>query len=168
MFLRASVKGSSKSRLVTSTLAKWYTIYRILNSHSFKVAKKPFQTLGHIFAKPKDPVTKEQPTDLVYSLFLAMTVTTNTSHRPNLSLVHAWKSIKKRFSLVKKENSALSEHTFLTNHTVGRDNSKTNRRYQQRSCLEAWHINSAHAPLTRDDGGLLPDAYLHLVRKKGS
>ena len=22
-------------------------------------------------------------------------------------------------------------------------------------CLEAWHINSAHAPLNRDDGGLL-------------
>ena len=38
---------------------------------------------------------------------------------------------------------------------------------QQRLCLEAWHINSAHAPLNRDDGGLLPDAYLHLVRKKG-
>ena len=35
-------------------------------------------------------------------------------------------------------------------------------------CLEAWHINSAHAPLNCDDGGLLPDAYLHLVRKKGS
>ena len=31
---------------------------------------------------------------------------------------------------------------------------------------EVWHINSAHAPLNRDDGGLLPDAYLHLVRKK--
>ena len=41
----------------------------------------------------------------------------------------------------------------------------TNRRYHQRLCLEAWHINSAHAPLNRDDGGLLPDAYLHLVRK---
>ena len=57
----------------------------------------------------------------------------------------------------------------LTNHTIGWDNSKiitTNRRYHQRLCLEAWHINSAHAPLNRDDGGLLPDAYLHLVRKK--
>ena len=69
----------------------------------------------------------------------------------------------------KMENSALSEHTCLTNHTIGWDNSKiitTNRRYHQRLCLEAWHINSAHAPLNRDDGGLLPDAYLHLVRKK--
>ena len=32
--------------------------------------------------------------------------------------------------------------------------------------MEAWHINSAHAPLNCDDGGLLPDAYLHLVRKR--
>ena len=71
----------------------------------------------------------------------------------------------------KKETSALSEHTCLTNHTVGWDNSKiitTNQRYHQRLCLEAWHINSAHAPLNRDDGGLLPDAYLHLVRKKAA
>ena len=70
-----------------------------------------------------------------------------------------------------KKNSALLEHTCLTNHTIGWDNSKiitTNRRYHQRLCLEAWHINSAHAPLNRDDGGLLPDAYLHLVRKKAA
>ena len=46
------------------------------------------------------------------------------------------------------------------------DNSKiitTYWRYYQRLCLEAGHINSAHAPLSRDNGGLLPDAYLHLV-----
>ena len=34
----------------------------------------------------------------------------------------------------------------------------TNGRYHQRFCLEAWHINSAHAPPNRDDGGLLPDS----------
>ena len=44
----------------------------------------------------------------------------------------------------------------------------TNWPYHQRLCLEAWHINSALAPLNRDDGGLLPDAYLHLVRKKAA
>ena len=68
----------------------------------------------------------------------------------------------------KKGNSALSEHTCQTNHTIAWDNSKiitTNRRYHQRRCLEAWHINSAHAPLNRDDGGLLPDAYLHLINR---
>ena len=32
--------------------------------------------------------------------------------------------------------------------------------------METWRINSVNAPLNRDDGGLLPDAYLHLVKKK--
>ena len=43
-------------------------IKRILNSHNVKVAKKPFQTLRHIFAKPRDPFTKEQRTDAIYSI----------------------------------------------------------------------------------------------------
>ncbi|XP_066017917.1 uncharacterized protein [Pocillopora verrucosa] len=43
-------------------------IKRILNSHNVKVAQKPFQTLGHIFTKPKDSVTKEQRTDAIYSI----------------------------------------------------------------------------------------------------
>ena len=57
---------------------------------------------------------------------------------------------RERFSFFfcKKENSALSGNTCLTNHTIGWDESKiitTNRRYHQRLCLEAWHITSAHA-----------------------
>ena len=43
-------------------------IKRILKSHNVKVAQKPFQTLGHIFAKPKDPLTREQRTDAIYSI----------------------------------------------------------------------------------------------------
>ena len=69
----------------------------------------------------------------------------------------------------KKENSALWEHTCLTNHTIEWDKSKiisTNRHYYHPLCLEARHINSAHAPLNHDDGRVLPDAYLCLVRKK--
>ena len=37
-------------------------IKRILKSHNVKAAQKAFQTLGHIFAKPKDPVTKKKTT----------------------------------------------------------------------------------------------------------
>ena len=43
-------------------------IKRILNSHNIKVAQKPSQTSGYIFAKPKDPVTKEQQIDAIYSI----------------------------------------------------------------------------------------------------
>ena len=68
-------------------------------------------------------------------------------------------SIKAVF-FCRKENSALSKHTCVTTtHPIGWDKSKIitiNRRYRQRLYLEAWHINSAHAPLNRDDGGLLP------------
>ena len=73
------------------------------------------------------------------------------------------KEYQKTVAVSKKDNSALSEHTYQTNHTIAWDNSKiitTNRRYHLRRCLKVWHINSAlHAPLNRDDGGLLPDAY---------
>ena len=41
---------------------------RILNSHNVKVSQRPCQTLRHIFAKPKDAATKEQPTDDIYSI----------------------------------------------------------------------------------------------------
>ncbi|CAH3163802.1 unnamed protein product, partial [Pocillopora meandrina] len=141
-----------------------------LNSHNVKVAQKPFQTLGHIFAKPKDPVTKEQRTDAIYSI-PCNDCDNEYIGQTKRQFGTRLKEHQKAVFLCKKENSALSEHTCLTNHTIGWDNSKiitTNRRYQQRLCLEAWHINSAHAPLNRDDGGLLPDAYLHLVRKKAA
>ena len=141
-----------------------------MNNHKVEVALKPFQALGHIFAKPKDPVTKEQRTDAIYS------IPCNECDNEYLGQTKCqfgtrFKEHQKAVFFCQKENSALSEHTCLTNHTIGWDKSKittTNRRYHQRLCLETWHINSAHTPLSRDDGGLLPDAYLHLVRKKAA
>ena len=144
------------------------TIKKILNSHNVKVAQKPFQTLGHIFAKPKDPVTKEQRTDAIYSI-PCNDCDNEYIGQTKRQFGTRLKEHQKAVFFCKKENSALSGHTCLTNHTIGWDNSKiitTNRHHQQRLCLEAWHINSSHAPLNREDGGLFPDAYLHLVRKK--
>ena len=48
---------------------------------------------------------------------------------------------------------------------IGSNNFRIIPQITRLRCLEAWHINSAHAPLNRDDGGLLPDAYLHLVNR---
>ena len=123
-------------------------IKRILNSHTVKVAQKPFQTLGHIFAKPKDPVTKEQRTEY------GNEYVGQTKRQFGTRL----KEHQKAFFFCKKENSALSEHTCLTNHKIGWDKSTimtTSWLYHQGLCLKAWHINSAHAPLNHDDGGLL-------------
>ena len=110
-------------------------IKRILNSLNVKVAQKFFQTLGHIFAKPKDPVTNEQRTDAdCDNEYIGQT---------KRQFGTRLKEHQKAVFLCKKENSALWEHTCLTNHTIGWDNSKiitTNRCYHQRLCLEAWHI----------------------------
>ena len=43
-------------------------IMRILNNCDIKVALKPIQTLGHIFAKPKDGVPTDRKTHAVYSI----------------------------------------------------------------------------------------------------
>ena len=43
-------------------------IRRVLNNCGIKVALKPFRTLGHIFAKPKDRVSTDRKTHAVYSI----------------------------------------------------------------------------------------------------
>ena len=128
---------------------------------TLKLLKNLFRLWGIFSPKSKDPVTKEQRTDAIYSLSC-----NDCDHeymgQTKRQFGTRLKEHQKAVFFCKKENSALSEHTCLTNHTIGWDNSKiitTNRHYHQRLCLEAWHINSAHAPLNRDDGGLLPDAY---------
>ena len=93
-------------------------IKRILNSHNVKVAQKPFQALGHIFAKLKNPVTKEQRTDAIYSIPCNDCDNESigqTKRRFGTSL----KEHQKAVFFCKKENSALSDHTCLTNHAIG-------------------------------------------------
>ena len=98
-------------------------IERILCSYNVKVAQKPFLTLNHIFAKPKDPVPKEQKSDAIYSIpcndcnqeYIGQT---KRQFRTRLRAEH-----QKAVSLSKKDNSALSEHACQTNHTIAWDNS---------------------------------------------
>ena len=76
------------------------------------------QTLGHIFAEPKDPVTKEQ-----------QTITCNDCDNKYIRQTkrqfgRCLKEHQKAVFFCKKENSALLEHTCLTNHTIGWDKSK--------------------------------------------
>ena len=93
-------------------------------------------------------VTKEQRTDVIYSI-PCNNCDNEYIGQTKRQFGTRLKEHQKAVFLCKKENSALLEHTCLTNHTIGWNNSKiitTNLRYHQRLCLEAWHINSAHAP----------------------
>ena len=127
---------------------------------TLKLLKNALQTLGRIFSKPKDPVTKNNK-PMLFILFPCNDYDHDYIGQTKRQFGTLLREHQKAVFFSKNENSALSEHTCLTNHTIGWDKSKiitTNRRYHQRLCLEAWHINSAHAPLNRDDSGLLPDA----------
>ena len=110
---------------------------------------------GIFLPKPEDPVTKEPQTDAIYSI-----PCNDCAHRTDQKSVwYTFERASKCGLLLKKRKiQVFLEHTCLTNHTTGWDKSKiitSNRRYHQCLCLEAWQINSVHAPLNRDDDGLL-------------
>ena len=46
----------------------YHLLTRVIVLWLWTKRNKPFQTLEHFFAKPKDPVTKEQRTDAIYSI----------------------------------------------------------------------------------------------------
>jgi hypothetical protein len=133
-------------------------IKRILSNCNVKVALKPYLTLGHIFAKPKDPVKTYQKTHAVYS------IPSGDCEKEYLG------QSKRQFGTRLKEHhkgkSALAGHVCYTKHEIAWEDSKvinTNNRYGQRLCLEAWHINMSNHALNRDDGAYLPEEYVHLI-----
>ena len=81
-----------------------------------KVVQKPFQTLEHIFAKPKDPVTKEQRTDAIYSI-----ACNDSDHE---FVEQTKRQLSRRLKEHQKVFFFLSECTCLTNHAIGWDNSE--------------------------------------------
>ena len=67
---------------------------------TLKLLKNLFRLWG-IFSPNQRILSRKNNEPTPFILFLAMIVTSNTSDRPNDSLVHVWKSIKKRFSFAK-------------------------------------------------------------------
>ena len=63
-------------------------IKKILSNCNIKVALKLYLTLGHIFAKPKDPVKTNQKTHAVYSIPCGDCEKEYTWVSLNASLVH--------------------------------------------------------------------------------
>ena len=122
-------------------------------------------TLGHIFAKPKDPVKTNQKTHAVYSIPCG-DCEKEYLGQSKRQFGTRLKEHQKAVSTLDKGKSALAEHVCYTKHEIAWENSKvitTNTRYGQRLCLEAWHINMSNHALNRDDGAYLPEEYMHLI-----
>ena len=112
-------------------------IKRILNNCEVKVALKPFQTLGHIFAKPKDHVTTKQKTHAVYSIPCGDCEKEYLGEKKRQFGTRLKEYQKAVFNL-DSSKSALAEHVCQTSHNIAWDDSKvitTNDRYGQRRCL---------------------------------
>ena len=107
-------------------------IRRGLNNCGIKVALKPFQTLGHIFAKPKDCVpTDYRVTGDCKKVYLGQTKPQFcTCLKENQGAVSNFNCLK----------STLAENVRETSHNIACEDSRiitTNNRYGQRLCLEA-------------------------------
>ena len=77
------------------------------------------------------------------------------------------KNIKKLFSFSKKKIQLYRKTHAQPTIQLGGISLKLSPPIGVTTSAFVWKlIKSANAPLNRDDGGLLPDAYLHLVRKR--
>ena len=131
-------------------------IKRILSNHNIKVAQKPYQTIGNLFPKPKDPVPKDQTRGAIYSI---KSYIGETKRKFSTRLKEHQKAVEPKHS----QKSALAEHCLRSGHTVSWEASKilrTSANWRNRRILEAWEINTCRNPLNRDDGMHLPHEFL--------
>ena len=77
--------------------------------------------LGHIFAKPKDRIAKEQRKDAIYFI-PCNDCNQEYIGQTNRQFCKHLKITKRLFSFQKKEISALSKHACLTNHEIAWEN----------------------------------------------
>ena len=83
-------------------------------------------TLGHIFAKPKDPVKTNQKTHVVYSIPCGDCEKEHLGQSKRQSGTQL-KEHQKAVSTLDKGKSALAEHVCYTKHKITWENSKVIR-----------------------------------------
>ena len=74
------------------------------------ICSKTYSDFGTNFCQTYGSCHERKTEATLFILFRAMTVITSTSDRPNVSLVHVWKSIKKRSSFAKRKFSVIGAH----------------------------------------------------------
>ena len=93
------------------------SIKRVLNNYNIKVALKPHQTIGSLFPKPKDPVSKDQARGIIYSIRCKdcdKLYIRETKGKFNTRLREHQKAVKQEHP----KKSALPEHCLQSGHTI--------------------------------------------------
>ena len=139
------------------------SIKRVLNNYNIKVALKPHQTIGSVFPKPKDPVSKDQARGIIYSIRCKdcdKLYIRATKRKFNTRLREHQKAVKQEHP----KKSALPEHCLQSGHTISWESSRlyilgTSTSWRNRCLWEAWEINTCRSLLNRDDRVYLPQEY---------
>ena len=140
-------------------------VRRTLSNQNIKVAQKPYQTIGNLSPKPKDPVPKDQTRGAMYSIPCKdcdKSYIGETKRKFSTRLKEHQKAVERKHS----QKSALAEHCLRSGHMVSWEASKilrTSANWRNRRILEAWEINTRRNPLNRDDGMHLPHEFLNLA-----
>jgi len=93
-------------------------IRRILNGVSVKVAMKPVCTIGQYLPSPKDPISSDEVTCIVYEVpydNCEFVYVGQTKCDLNSRIKKHQRAIKQQ----KTENIALCEHVMKTDHIIG-------------------------------------------------
>ena len=140
-------------------------IRRILNEVGVKVAMKPIQTIGQYLPSPKDPITTDEITCVVYEVPCKdcdFVYVGQTKRDLNSRFKEHQRAIKQQ----KPENSASCEHVILFDHVIDWANSrilKTESNFYKRLTAESWFILSGPKVINRSDGESFPIVYHSLL-----
>ena len=139
-------------------------IRRVLNEAGVMVAMRPVRTIGRALPSPKDPLTPEEKTGLIY-----LVPCSDCEHvyigQTKRDLKTRLAEHKRAIKFQRPEQSALCEHVMQFDHIIDWSNSqilKVENNYFRRLTTEAWLINSTPNVMNRSDGDCLPLAYRSL------
>ena len=130
-----------------------------------KVVMKPVHTIGRILPSPKDPLTLQEKSCLVYRVpcFGCDFVHIEQTKRDLKS-----RSAKHKLAIRNQEpeKSALCKHSTQFDHLIAWNNLKvliTEAHYPKRLTSEAWFINSHSHVMNRSDGDRILRVYHRLI-----
>lgn len=143
-------------------------IQRVLGQYNIKSCVRPLRTLKQILSRPKDTISKEKQTGVVYSIPCdeCNAVYVGETGR---SLATRLKEHKASVRLGQAEKSALADHATKTGHSIKWSETEVvekENRYHHRKWQESWHIAKNKDTLSnRDSGRILPQQYRPLIHK---
>ena len=127
---------------------------------------KPIRTIGNILTSPKDPITEDEKSQLIYKIPCN-----------NCSFVYIGQTkrdLKSRISEHKRavknqepEKSALCHHLMSSDHNINWNEAsilKYVNNYRKRLTAESWYINAHPDVINRSDGEFLPIVYRPLTK----